>query len=336
MTEPCAGTPDQQPSRRAPSQDTPAVLAPPGSANRYRAWSYTHLLHRYAGLGDALFLNTIAFHLSGQVSSKILVCTNHPALLQGNPRIHRLPACSRKWGFRLARCLANLGIVSNLHYLEYGDALGPKTREPILAVLARRAGLNLVPERPCLFLDPGELRRLRLPQNGRPWIALQSAGQTDWTPNKEWYPARFETVATALRPRFRLVQLGLASDPKLPSDLDLRGQVSPRQAAAVLASCASFVGQVGFLMHAAAAVSVPAVIVYGGFEAPWQSGYPWNENLFTPLECSPCWLSSPCPYARRCMNEIQPKDVLAAFDRLWQKNNALKSERSLEKQIECE
>jgi ADP-heptose:LPS heptosyltransferase len=63
-------------------------------------------------------------------------------------------------------------------------------------------------------------------------------------------------------------------------------------------------------MHAAAAVNVPSVIVYGGFEAPWQSGYPMNVNLYSDVECAPCWLESICPHEKKCMEMITPEIVV--------------------------
>ena len=117
-------------------------------------------------------------------------------------------------------------------------------------------------------------------------------------------------VSKKLRNTCRVVQLGPASDPLLEVDLDLRGKITPRAAAAVLASCSGLVCQVGYLMHAAAAVGTRAVVIYGGFEAPWESGYEQNTNLFTKLPCSPCWLREPCPYDKECMKKITVDEVL--------------------------
>jgi ADP-heptose:LPS heptosyltransferase len=75
-----------------------------------------------------------------------------------------------------------------------------------------------------------------------------------------------------------------------------------------------FLGQVGFPMHLARAVDRPAVIVYGGREMPWQSGYPCNANLSTPLPCAPCWRWNACdnPIERECMRRIGVDEVVAA------------------------
>jgi hypothetical protein len=63
-------------------------------------------------------------------------------------------------------------------------------------------------------------------------------------------------------------------------------------------------------------VRTPSVIVFGGREHPTQSGYAGNENLFTAMECSPCWLWNRCPYDRECLARITPANVVEAVDRV--------------------
>lgn len=273
------------------------------------------LLERYAGLGDGLFLNTLAFHLGERTRQRVLVGTNHPSIVRGNPWAVTLPCRTRLWGELWGVVLRRLHLIDKRIYLTYFN--GPKHQPDahILTVLSRAIGLEPAPVRPLLFLTATEKRHAALPADGKPWIAMQSAGLTSWTLNKEWFPDRFAAVAAALRATHRIVQLGAASDPELGADLDLRGRITPRAAAATLASCHAFVGQVGYLMHAAAAVGTRAVIVYGGFEAPWQSGYAWNENLYTALPCAPCWISGPCPCQRTCMDRITVADALSAVQR---------------------
>jgi len=278
------------------------------------------ILLYYAGLGDSLLAGTIAYHLARQEGCRMIAGTPHPELLAGNPLVYHLPTRSQATGHQLTRALKALGMAGSHHYLRYQE---PSPEKPgtwlppadhILKVLARQAGLEQAPERPVIFLSPQELKdnALRLPQDGKPWIAMQSTGVTNWTENKNWGGENFRQVSARLKAAGRIVQFGLESDPALDCDLDLRGQLPVREAVATLAACALFVGQPGFLMHAAAAVEVPAVIVYGGFEAPWQSGYAWNRNLFTQLDCSPCWLTTACPYGKACLARITPDQVAEA------------------------
>ena len=51
------------------------------------------------------------------------------------------------------------------------------------------------------------------------------------------------------------------------------------------------------------------------YELVWQSGYSCNENLFTKLPCSPCWLWSKCDFNHKCMTDIDASSVAAAVVR---------------------
>jgi ADP-heptose:LPS heptosyltransferase len=145
-------------------------------------------------------------------------------------------------------------------------------------------------------------------------IVMQSSGRAaaHFMQNKEWYPQRFQEVCEALRENRTIVQIGSKDDPPLLGALDLRGKTSLRESAAILANSLIFVGQVGFLMHLARAVDCRGVIVYGGRERPWQTGYVSNANLIGDTACSPCWLRNRCDYEHACMNMISVEQVLAA------------------------
>jgi ADP-heptose:LPS heptosyltransferase len=69
-------------------------------------------------------------------------------------------------------------------------------------------------------------------------------------------------------------------------------------------------------MHLGTAVGVPTIVLYGAAEHPAISGYPWNRNLYTPIECGPCWMEEPCSHLscmRRLTPEIVMEEVLAAL-----------------------
>lgn len=273
-------------------------------------------------MGDALLTNTVAYHLARQAQTTMLAGTPHPEMFLGNPLVKHLPFRSQKIGHRTGQLLKIGGIIDSFHYLRYQEPSSDPSRPwlppqaHILKILSDQAGLKNIPSRPLLFLSQTELLNHALPDKDKPWIAMQSTGISSWTENKNWGGDNFARVSDSLKSICRIVQIGLASDPPLSCDKDLRGRLSARETAATLASCALFIGQPGFLMHAAAAVDIPAVIVYGGFEAPWQSGYPWNTNLFTTLSCSPCWLTSTCPYGKMCLAQISPAQVTEAAHKM--------------------
>lgn len=148
--------------------------------------------------------------------------------------------------------------------------------------------------------------------------AIHSSGLAAKFPmhNKEWQTAKFQAIVDSFSSQgIRFVQLGSPGDPLLADTVDLRGKLSLRESAAVLSQSAVFVGLVGGLMHMARAVDCRSVIIYGGREHPWQSGYIANENIAWQGECAPCWRYSQCDFERRCMGEITAAEVEAAVQR---------------------
>jgi ADP-heptose:LPS heptosyltransferase len=138
--------------------------------------------------------------------------------------------------------------------------------------------------------------------------------------NKEWFQDRLQSVCDRLATDFRIIQIGAVSYPKLDGVVDMRGKTTIRQSAALLANAKAFIGLEGFLMHLARAVDCRSVIIYGGRIAPWQIGYIANENLYSAVECSPCWLRNRCDHDRKCMDQITVEQVLAAVRRQIQKH----------------
>lgn len=130
--------------------------------------------------------------------------------------------------------------------------------------------------------------------------------------NKEWMPAYWQQLPKLLGGGRLIVQLGGADDPPFAGARDLRGKTSLRDAIAIMSNAKLFVGLEGFLMHMAAAVGTRAVIVYGGYLHPSQSGYLGNINVFVELPCSPCGLANHCDFDRECMRRITPEMVAEA------------------------
>lgn len=81
-----------------------------------------------------------------------------------------------------------------------------------------------------------------------------------------------------------------------------------RSACAALMHAKAYVGHEGALHHAAAALGIPAVVIFGGFISPAQTGYKMHRNLFTGGE--PCGKRLPCQHCAAAMAAITPERVL--------------------------
>lgn len=269
------------------------------------------------GIGDDLLCSCVFRELKKRGESKVIIRSGYRELFQGNPDVDLV---IRKKVPLIAKLM-----IEGLPFLQLSYHVPAK--EHILATMCRVAGISgNVALRPYLFLSPKELKAGRIFDQQ---MVIQSAGLGANVPmkNKEWFPERFQEVASQLHSKASLIQLGTPADPPLKGALDLRGKTSLRKAAAILANSLVFVGQVGLLMHLARAVDCRSAIVYGGRETPAATGYIANRNLVGITPCSPCWEENRCDYDRECMRIISVQSVVdAAIEQMSSYGKPLETE----------
>jgi hypothetical protein len=272
------------------------------------------LLAHHGGIGDSILLTAVARELRRRDVHPIWVMSQFPTLFERNGDVERIVP----WTSAYEGWISRVGWrVVHPEYCVY-DPDNDRTSEPaghIISVMCQEIGITgTVSRRPYLTLSDDERERgQRVPRQ----VAIQSSGLSARFAmrTKEWFAERYQEVVTRLRGEVDFVHVGAASDPPLEGALDLRGRTSVRETAAILSRSLCFVGQVGFLMHLARAVDCRGVIVYGGREQPRQSGYSCNENLYSAVACSPCWLLNGCPYDMTCMRRIGADEVVDAVER---------------------
>ena len=282
-------------------------------ARHGRPGMYIHALG--AGIGDDLLCTAIFRELRRRGRDDFWVASKHPELYRRNDDVGVVVPPLTRYDTLLKRLGTRVVYPWYTSYHPAFDRDDPTPQQHLIALMCQKAGITgEVALRPYLTL--GDEERAGGRRVARQ-VAIQSAGldAKHAMRNKNWYHDRYQGVVDALRDRFDLVQVGSASDPPLAGALDLRGRTTLRETAAVLAGSLAFVGQVGMLMHLARAVDCRSVIVYGGRETPAQSGYPCNENLYSPVPCSPCWLLNACPYERMCLQMVDVGAVVEAFER---------------------
>ena len=277
-----------------------------------------HVLHFYGrSPGDDLMCTAVLREMRRRGYRSVWMMSRFPELFEGNPDVDRVVPHDERYD-RYVRWMGGRS-----WYVHYGGHDHERDQSPIPTqhIIAKMcASCELTGEvalRPYLHLSDEERAAGRLAPRQ---IVLHSSGLSAHSAmlNKEWVSGRMQQVANALRGEYTIVQLGAASDPKLDGCVDLRGRTTMRRSAAIIANSVLVVAQAGFMMHLTRAVDRPAVIIYGGREEPWQTGYSCNTNLFTALPCSPCWRWNGCdnPIERQCMQRISAGDVVRAVHEL--------------------
>lgn len=128
-------------------------------------------------------------------------------------------------------------------------------------------------------------------------------------PNKQWPRERYAEVARRLQgDGARVVQFSYPNALPLPG-VESIATPSFRHAAAVLANAALYVGPEGGLHHAAAAVGVKGVVIFGGFIPVEVTGYDLHVNLGADRYCGSL---SPCRHCKAALDAITVETVYEA------------------------
>lgn len=130
-------------------------------------------------------------------------------------------------------------------------------------------------------------------------------------PNKQWPVSRYREVAARLQADGATVAQFVypAMKETIAGAVPVKTP-SFRHAMAALARAALYIGPEGGLHHAAAAVGIPAVVLFGGFIPPSVTGYATHTNLTGGGEA--CGSLKPCDHCRLAMKAISADQVLEA------------------------
>jgi ADP-heptose:LPS heptosyltransferase len=205
--------------------------------------------------------------------------------------------------------------------LSYEECIPP--RRHIAKIFGDCLGIRVNDIRPDCVVHPEltEAFRARWSSYPRPYIVInRRAGP--WTPNKDWPDELWQALAERLQDWATVIEIGSPSSPDLALGgkyIDLRGRTSLEELVAAIATADLHIGPISGPVHIAAAVDTPAVVIYGGYEHPECSCYPWNISLYSPLACSPCWLREPCPHGLECLRIISAQVVERSVQVLWER-----------------
>jgi ADP-heptose:LPS heptosyltransferase len=100
--------------------------------------------------------------------------------------------------------------------------------------------------------------------------------------------------------------------------VNLCGELSPRESAAVLARARIFVGHDSGPMHLAAAVGTPCVAVFSARNRP-RTWFPWGEQheiVYHQTDCCGCDLETCIEEKKKCLTSIVPAEVLGVVHRV--------------------
>lgn len=130
--------------------------------------------------------------------------------------------------------------------------------------------------------------------------------------NKDWGFEKWQEVVRVM-PHVRFLQaVGNGKQFVALQGVEAVDTKSFRDACALLSHASLFVGTDGGLHHAAAALGVRAVVVWGGFAPPSILGYDMHTNLCKARDW--CGSLTNCMHCRQAMDSISIDEVVSAID----------------------
>jgi len=270
------------------------------------------------GIGDHLLMTTVAHELKERGVKRIFISSNYNELYYNN---NSIKASNKNFSKIFSNKVLNLNY--SLHIRSERRDIPPKNHiiEDMCAKADIKGEIKLTP---YIYLDITEKKFGSFFKNQ---IAIQSSGMAAQNAmiTKEWFFDYYQKVIYLLKEEFSFVQIGSKTDPLLENVLDMRGKTTIRETASILYNSELFVGQVSLLMHLAKAVNCRSIIIYGGRELPFQSGYICNSNLSSIVDCSPCWKYE-CDQDRKCLRKITPEfvasEIVLTYNDMKNKKNS--------------
>ena len=208
------------------------------------------------------------------------------------------------------------------------EGFGAKHQAQYWLDLVGAAGAKTAPRNAQVSTSPSADTRFAITSPSAPRVAIHGGGSA--MPARQWDPSKFAAVADRLVAECgaQIVLVGTKSDHNaevkaaMKADaLDLSGQTSLAELAAVLKDCDLFIGADSGVMHIAAAAGTPVIALSGPINADaWSPWTPQGQSIVirSAPECSPCsyighgmGLREGCA-ARTCMRMITVEWVVRA------------------------
>lgn len=159
---------------------------------------------------------------------------------------------------------------------------------------------------------PGELFLSDLETREGSYILIEPHTKKDMCgPNKRWPFERWRAVAKRFRD-YPLAQMSPDANGLIKGVKHLR---TPRfrDTLGYLKSAKLLITTDGALHHAAAALGVPAVVIWGGVASPKNLGYDTHINLYHGAE--PCGThSTECPHCKAALERVTVEEVVSAIE----------------------
>lgn len=156
-----------------------------------------------------------------------------------------------------------------------------------------------------------EISKTKVPM--REYVVIEPNVKDNWIPgiNKDWGWGKWLEVS---KTKFPFIQVGKPTAKRLPGVRFIETR-SFREAVSILEGAALLVTTDGGLHHAAAAMGVPAVVIWGGLASPVNLGYQSHKNIWSGAD--PCGnFREICGHCRSALDSVRPTEVIRSIEEI--------------------
>ncbi|MGD9202355.1 MAG: glycosyltransferase family 9 protein [Chitinispirillia bacterium] len=260
------------------------------------------LLYDTAGYGDTLLVAAVARELKKKYGKiEITVNRTRKELLDNNPNVDNI---GQQYN----------GVDLNYHYGKYN--IKKNTGSTLIQIMCKKVSIENPENLVDIYFTKDEIKYadMHTSRIKKPVITIHTTSNNFDNSRKFWPVTYWERIVDILRNNYTLIQLGNSDEIPIRGSINFLGKQNIRLSIALIKKAKLHLGIVSSLMHGAAAVGTPAIILFGGFERFALHQY---KNIFpveSYVECSPCIKANEkmekCPYKNRCMSEITPEMVI--------------------------
>ena len=255
-----------------------------------------------AGFGDTLLVAAVARELKKKYGKiEITINRTRSELLDNNPNVDRV-------GKRYS------GIDLNYHYGKYN--IENNDGNTLIQVMCKKVSIDNPENLVDIFLTKDEIKYadMHTAKIKKPIITIHTTSNNFDNSRKFWPITYWERIVYMLRNDYTFIQLGNSNEIPIYGSINFLGKQNIRLSIALIKKAKFHLGIVSSLMHGAAAVGTPAIILFGGFERFALHQYKNILPIETYTECSPCIKANKkmpkCPFQNRCMFDITPEMVI--------------------------
>jgi ADP-heptose:LPS heptosyltransferase len=257
---------------------------------------------RNGGIGDVL-LCTPALREAKKRNPKLYIkfYTSLPELIRGLPYIDEVLPFPQKFE-------SNNSIIRMI----YEDSTPLNTH--IARYFGNSIGLNIKNVKPDCMVNHDLINHYKL-QWGKEKTIVVLLRASQFTPNKNWPLEYWDELIEKISKKYLIILIGsgnIKEDQNILSAkfcIDLRNKTTLEEMIGIIASSNMYLGPVSGPYHIAASLNCHSMIINGGYEHSNNTFYSNSTWFSTDLPCSPCWLRTECPYLKKCLTSIFPKEI---------------------------